>query len=163
MKVSGFLLALMLFSCSEIDGKGSVTVETPESAVLSGFNIASEAAKLPGCKQKAMDYLGVDIERVISENDWTVSIAKVIEDYTTKPKQMEGIAAFVNCEWGETRIVINRDWVEMAGPIPMGQVWLHEIMHSDRCFVEDEIELEEEEVLIEVISEQCLKEFYGEL
>jgi len=159
MKITGMLLALMLFTCDGLGGAGSVTFESPELVVQTAYEIALLVTEMPECQARVFNKLGVHVHKVLKKSDWTVAIVDLKNSPVENPRAWEQIAAFVNCDWGSRRIVFNESWVETSGPIPITAAWIHEAIHADRCWVEDDISEEEEEVLIEVETMRCLEEF----
>jgi hypothetical protein len=159
MKITGLLLALMLFTCDGLGGTGSVTYENNELVVQTSYEIALLVTEMPNCQSRIFKKLGVNVHKVLKNSDWSIAIVNLQDAPINNPKAWEDIAAFVNCSWGSRRIVFNERWVETAGPIPITAAWIHEAIHADRCWVEDGISVEEEEILIELETRRCMEEF----
>jgi len=159
MKITGMLLALMLFTCDGLGGAGSVTYENPELVVQTGYEIAVLVTEMPNCQSRIYNKLGVNIQKVLKKSDWSVAIVDLKDSPVENPNAWGEVAAFVNCDWGSRRMVFNKAWVETAGAIPMTAAWIHEAIHADRCWVEDELSSEEAEVLIEFETMKCLEEY----
>lgn len=160
MKAIGLFLLLCLFSCNPLSS--GITIENPDILVEAAYEIALMATEKASCQTEAFNKLKVNVHSVLKRSDWIVAIITLEDKPVVSGPDDEWmkVAAFVNCSWGERRIVFNRSWVELSGALPTAHSWLHEALHAARCYADDDISSELEEVLIDQVTQNCLQSLF---